>query len=84
MMTPKERAEELVRKFAYEIREDEDKEGFISNIEHAKAHAILMCQKIIDLADKNEIVYSEFKDNTLSDYTEDFYWNEVKKEIELL
>jgi hypothetical protein len=84
MITPKEKAIELVNKFAYQIREKQDEEGFIANVEHAKLYANAMCNKIIKTIDKNEIVYSEYKDNVLTEYTQEYYWEDVKKEIELL
>jgi hypothetical protein len=84
MITPKEKAIELVNIFAYQIREKEDKEGFIANAEHAKLHAIAMCNRIIKTIDKNEIVYSEYKDNVLTAYTQECYWKQVKQEIEAL
>ena len=74
MMTPKEKAEELVRKFAYEIREDEDKEGFIANVNVAKQCALIMV---------NELIEQQKGYNNGSFYP-NFYWTDVKKEIELL
>jgi hypothetical protein len=84
MITPKEKAIELVKKFAYKIREKEDEKGFIANAEHAKLYANAMCNKIIKTIDKNEIVYSEYKDNVLTAYTQECYWKQVKQEIEAL
>jgi hypothetical protein len=84
MITPKEKARELVNKFAYQIREKEDQDGFIANVEHAKLYAIAMYNKIIKTIDKNEIVYSEYKDNVLTAYTQEYYWKQVKQEIEAL
>jgi hypothetical protein len=84
MITPKDKASEFFYIFAYKIREKEDEEGFIANAEHAKLYAIAMCNKIIETIDKNEIVYSEYKDNVLTAYTQECYWKQVKQEIEAL
>jgi hypothetical protein len=75
MMTPKERAEKLVRKFAYEIREKEDKEGFVSNINIAKKCALIALDEILDI--RNGLYVNE--GSIIHQYLLD-----VKKEIELI
>jgi hypothetical protein len=74
-MTPKQRAEELVRKFAYEIREDEDKEGFIANINIAKKCALIAHDEMLDI--RNGLYVNE--GSIIHQYLLD-----VKKEIEML
>jgi len=74
-MTAKQRAEELVRKFAYEIREDEDKEGFVANTNVAKKCALIAIDEILDI--RNGLYINE--GSIIHQYLLD-----VKKEIELI
>ena len=74
-MSPQEKAKELVDKF--------DGVGLQMRNE-AIACALICLDEIIKRSDKNKIVYTFFESDCLTQYTEDFYWNQVKKEIELL
>jgi hypothetical protein len=74
-MTPKERAEELVRIFAYQIREKEDKEGFVANINVAKQCALIAVDEMLDI--RNGLYVNE--GSIIHQYLLD-----VKKELELL
>jgi hypothetical protein len=69
MITPKEKARELVNKFAYQIREKEDKEGFIANVNTARECALIAVKEILKESN-NAIMY--------------VYWKQVKQELEAL
>jgi len=84
MITPKEKAIELVKKFAYQIREKEDEDGFIANVNTARECALNEAKEILKINHPYEIVYSEYKDNVLTAYTQECYWKQVKQEIEAL
>jgi 6-pyruvoyl-tetrahydropterin synthase len=83
-LTPKEKAYELIRLFAYQIKEKQDNDGFIANIEHAKLHAISFVDVVLKTTNLNVIFYSDYKNNVLTEYTQEYYWQQVKKEIEKL
>jgi hypothetical protein len=84
MITPKEKARELIAKFAYQIREKEDQDGFIANINTTKKCALIVVKEILNINYPYHIVYSEYKDNVLTEYTQEYYWEQVKQEIEAL
>jgi hypothetical protein len=69
MITPKEKARELVNKFAYQIREKEDQEGFIANVNTARECALIAVKEILK------------ESNNANMYN---YWKQVKQEIEAL
>jgi hypothetical protein len=69
MITPKEKAIELVNKFAYQIREKEDQEGFIANVNTARECALIAVKEILKESN-NAIMY--------------VYWKQVKQELEAL
>ena len=74
-MTAQEKAKELVDKF--------DGVGLQQRNE-AIACALIAVDEIIELSSKSRIVFSEMQGNVLNQYTETFYWEQVKQEIELL
>jgi hypothetical protein len=71
MITPKEKARELIAKFAYQIREKEDEDGFIANINTTKQCALIAVDEILK---RNQPVQGHFWD----------WWEQVKEEIEAL
>ncbi len=70
-MIPKEKAEELFNRYCHAIRTEETDSGYFTNVIYAKNCAIIAVNEII-----NAIEY-------LDDDSE-FFWEEVKKEIEKL
>jgi hypothetical protein len=50
----------------------------------AKQCALIAVKEILKINRPSQIVYSEYKDNVLTEYTQEYYWEDVKKEIELL
>ena len=69
-MTTKEKAQELLNKFCYAIRTEEDNEGYFTNVKHAKECALIAIEEILD---------------ALCEYHLDSeWWHEVKHEIEKL
>lgn len=70
MITPKEKAKELIAKFAYQIREKENQDGFIANINTTKKCALIAVDEIINLC--------------ASGLSETKFWEQVKQEIEAL
>lgn len=74
-MTPKEKAESILRSYSLALKCDETKDGYFYNINHAKQCA-LIC--INELRDKNE----DLKFISLADYVDGFeYLNELEIEI---
>jgi hypothetical protein len=74
-MTPKEKAKELVDKFTI-VGLQQRNEGIQC--------ALICVDEIIKRSDKNKIVYTFFESDCLTQYTEDFYWEKVKQEINKL
>jgi hypothetical protein len=78
-MTAKEKAKELIDKMyatqgpEYGITEDE-----------AKQCAIIAVNEIIAISSLTKIVYTESTNNSISEYTEHYYWQQVKEEINKL
>ena len=74
-MDPKEKAEELFRKFVYAVRYEGtiDEDGFMTNINHAKESALIAVNEIM-----------EYLDVILLPNPFAQYWQEVKQEIEKL
>ena len=44
--------------------------------------ALKTVSDILIEADKNKIMYQEFAENTINEYTEFYYWQKVKEELE--
>jgi hypothetical protein len=78
-MTAKEKAKELIDKMyatqgpEYGITEDE-----------AKQCALIAVDEIIAISSLTKIVYTESTNNSISQYTEHYYWQQVKEEINKL
>jgi hypothetical protein len=67
-MTPKDKAKQLFDKYCYAIRENEDDDGYFTNTIKAKRCANIAVEMVI-----------------LNCYEEEeYYWQEVKQEIEKL
>ena len=84
-MTPKESAQHLVEKF-YNV---EDTEWTVDNgcgisWNEAKQCAMIAVDNMLTICSTTKIVYLEMNGNTLTQFTEDFYWKEVKNEIQKL
>ena len=70
-MTPKEKAKELVDKYCYAIRTEENGSGYYTNVIYAKNCALIAVDEIL-------FVVSKYNDTQ----AEVSYWKEVKQEIE--
>jgi hypothetical protein len=71
IMTPKEKANELVNKFIPPTRVKDIEENWVDDLYYAKQCALMAIDEVLNLlwhTHKNEIEYR--------------YWNEVKQEIE--
>lgn len=75
-MTPKEKADSLVRLIGYEIGKELPNGGYKFNIERAKQCALIAVNEISWVLD--EIDYNIHTDNGIK------FYNEVKQEIEKL
>jgi hypothetical protein len=76
-MTPKDKAKELVYKF-------DDTMEFSTPQRFAKQCALIAVDEILNIEHPQIIIYTEIIKNSIRDYFQDEYWNEVKKEIEKL
>lgn len=79
-MTPKEKAKELVGKYVFYTVTDFSDENF----EITKECALIAVNELISISDQHKIVFSEQTDNTLSEYTEKYYWQKVRDEIKVM
>ena len=84
-MTPKDKAEELVKKY----RNPFNRKGCIPPTESmfpstAKQCALLAVDEILELNHPYVIVYKSFEDNIMEDMTQEYYWEQVKHELEKL
>jgi len=84
-MTPKESAQHLVEKF-YNV---EDTEWTVDNgcgisWNEAKQCALIAVDNMLTICSTTKIVYLEINGNKLTQFTEDFYWKQVRNEIEKL
>ena len=88
-MTPKEKSEELINNL-YEInckffkvdRYEERADRYKLLIPLCKANALYAVDEIIAISSDTKIVYTESTNNSISEYTENYYWEKVKQEIE--
>ena len=76
-MTPKEKAKELVDKMEKDFQ-------YFASREVAKQHALIAVDEILNLNHPCAIVYSEISENVMTDYTQEYYWQQVKQEIQNL
>ena len=74
-MTPKEKANELVDKY-YNFGDQE--------FDYSKEFALIAVDEILKLNHPIVIVYTETSDNLIEQYTQEYYWEQVKHEIEKL
>lgn len=88
-MTPQEKAKELVDKLELNIPQPTD--GYYWDCtEKAKQCALIAVDEILKLNHHNVIVYhrsdsSELPNNiTIEEMTQEYYWTQVKQEIEKL
>jgi hypothetical protein len=79
-MTPQEKAEELV--LTYLRIDNNTKEWFNKHI--AKQCALIAVDEILNIEHPQIIIYTEIIKNSIRDYFQDEYWEEVKKEIQKL
>jgi hypothetical protein len=80
-MSPKNKANELFDK--YYIICQEFTEEIQCSIQ-AKQCALIAVDEILKLNHPYVIVYKSFEDNIMEDMTQEYYWKQVKHEIEKL
>lgn len=73
--SPNQMAQELIDKFSYSCYECNYEENAINS-------ALTMVNQIISMSDKNKIVYQSFEYDTITSYTELYYWHKVKEQLE--
>jgi hypothetical protein len=83
-MTPKEKAKELFDKYCYAIRTEERDSGYFTNVIYAKQCALIAVDEILKLNHPYVIVHESFEDNVIENMTQEYYWQEVKTELEKL
>lgn len=71
--SPQEMAKQIIYKLSHPIY----RENGINSL-------LILIDKKISISDKNKIVYKGYFGDNITDYTEDYYWNKVKIEIELI
>lgn len=84
MSTAIEKAKELFDKYCFAIKTDVTDSGYFTNVVYAKECAIIAVDEILNISSSTKIVYSESNNNSISEYTENYYWQKVKEEIEKL
>ncbi len=88
-MTPTEKSEELINNL-YEINckfikahtYEERADRYKLLIPLCKANALYAVDEIIAISSDTKIVYTKITNNSISEYTEHYYWTKVKQEIE--
>jgi hypothetical protein len=84
-MTTKLKAEELVNSYRIILmNEDTECGNEILCTSIAKQCALIVVDEILNIEHPQIIIYTEIIKNSIRDYFQDEYWEEVKKEIELL
>jgi hypothetical protein len=80
-MTPKEKAKEIYCKYAdaLNIRDLQTTAN-----PFAKQCALIAVDEILNIEHPQIIIYTEIIKNSIRDYFQDEYWEEVKKEIQKL
>jgi hypothetical protein len=84
-MTTKLKAEELVNSYRIILMNEDTECGneiLCSSI--AKQCALAAVDEILNIEHPQIIIYTEIIKNSIRDYFQDEYWDEVKKEIEKL
>ena len=85
MSNPKEKAEELVNSYRIILmNEDTECGNEILCTSIAKQCALIAVDEILNIEHPQIIIYTEIIKNSIRDYFQDEYWDEVKKEIEKL
>jgi hypothetical protein len=84
-MTPKEKSINLVDSYR-KILMNEDTEcgNEILCTVIAKQCALIAVDELLELNHPYVIVYKSFEDNIMEDMTQEYYWKQVKHEIEKL
>jgi hypothetical protein len=80
-MTPQEKAVQLVQRFIDEAYAETTEQLYTPV---AKNAALIAVDGIIAISSLTKIVYTESTNNSISEYTEHYYWQQVKQEIEKL
>jgi hypothetical protein len=81
-MTPKEKANELVLEYL-KVKTHQMFNGWWHKMT-AKQCALIAVDEILKLNHPYVIVYESFEDNVIENMTQEYYWKEVKTEIEKL
>jgi hypothetical protein len=85
MSSPKEKAEELVNSYRIILmNEDTECGNEILCTSIAKQCALIAVDEILNIEHPQIIIYTEIIKNSIRDYFQDEYWDEVKKEIQKL
>jgi len=85
MESVKQKAEELVNSYRIILMNEDTECGneiLCSSI--AKQCALIAVDEILNIEHPQIIIYTEIIKNSIRDYFQDEYWDEVKKEIEKL
>ena len=84
-MTTKLKAEELVNSYRIILmNEDTECGNEILCTSIAKQCALIAVDEILNIEHPQIIIYTEIIKNSIRDYFQDEYWEEVKKEIQKL
>jgi hypothetical protein len=89
-MTPKDKATQLVEKYLLQLPAIDNGRKwchqtiFEYDINLAKLCALIAIDEILKLNHPIVIVYTETSDNLIEQYTQEYYWEQVKHEIEKL
>ena len=77
-MTPQEKARQLYEEYRFKFF------GSLAYKTLAKQCALIAVNEIIAISSLTKIVYTESTNNSISEYTEHYYWQQVKEEINKL
>jgi hypothetical protein len=83
MSSPKDKAEELFTTYRFSLSIPNAPLGDLKD-SIAKQCALIAVDEILNIEHPQIIIYTEIIKNSIRDYFQDEYWEEVKKEIELL
>jgi hypothetical protein len=85
MSNPKDKAEKLVNSYRIILmNEDTECGNEILCTSIAKKCALIAVDEILNIEHPQIIIYTEIIKNSIRDYFQDEYWEEVKKEIQKL
>lgn len=71
VFSPKGQANEIIRRFLN-----------LEPMMYSTQCALVLVEKILELSHPHTIVYSELVNGELIEYTQQFYWEQVKEELE--